>query len=221
MPKLALYRKNGSCAFVPHSILLHCGISATTIPLRVGPDGYEAADGSFSHQEYLSVHPLGYVPALDVDGEIITELPAIVTYIASLVPDKKLVGNNSLEKAKVTEWLVWLSGTLHSLGFAGFWRPYRFSNEKAAFKAISAKGRTVVEQSFERIENRLKGSEFAVGNALTVVDFNFYIFSRWGKEIGIDMEDQYPNYSIFARKMEFVEGVKKAIEVEGLEYSFR
>ncbi|KAF7561541.1 hypothetical protein G7046_g2601 [Stylonectria norvegica] len=221
MPSLTLYRVNGSCALVPHAVLLHYGIPAKTIRMQNGPNSYEAADGSFTNAEYRrSVNPMGYVPALKVDQEVITEMPAILNYISALVPIQNLLGVQPLERARVAEWLAWLSGTLHSLGFAMFWRPYRFSDDKATYDSIRAKGMKIIEGAFERIDTRLKGREFAVGNALTAVDFNFYIFSRWGKEVGFDMEKTYPTYNLFATRLEGLEGIKKAVKEEGLEFSY-
>lgn len=219
MPSLTLYQANGSCAFVPHAIILHFGIPVKTFRMQMGPDGYSAADGSMSHEDYMKIHPLAYVPALDVDGEVITELPAIVTYIAFLAPGREILGRNGIDRARVVEWLTFLSGTLHGSGFGMWWRPARFSDDETMYDAITAKGKTVILKCFARIESSLKDKEFAVGNSLTAADFYLYIFSRWGKEIGINMED-YPAYIKHASKMETVEGVQKAIKEESLEYHY-
>ncbi|KAL4723597.1 hypothetical protein ACLX1H_009235 [Fusarium chlamydosporum] len=106
MPKLTLYRTNGSCSLVPHAILRHYNIPFDAIRLKPGPDGYEAADGSFTNAEYHAIHPRGYVPALTVDDETITEMPAILSYISSLIPNEKLLGVTAFQNAKVLEWLV-------------------------------------------------------------------------------------------------------------------
>lgn len=219
MPSLTLYQANGSCAFVPHAILLHFGIPAKMIRMQLGPDGYASADGSITRDDYLKIHPSAYVPALDVDGEVITELPAIVTFIASLAPEGEVLGRDGIERARVVEWLTFLSGTLHGQGFGMWWRGSRFSDDETMYDAIKAKGRTVILKCFDRIESRLKDKEFAVGNSLTAADFYLYIFTRWGKEIGIDMEE-YPAYSKLASRMESVEGVQLAIKEEDLKYHY-
>ncbi len=89
MANLTLYRANRSCSLVSHALLRHLSIPFTTILMKFGPEGIEAADGSLSHTDYLAIHPLGYVPALVIDGTTtITETPAILTYIASLAPSE-------------------------------------------------------------------------------------------------------------------------------------
>ncbi|RYP22850.1 hypothetical protein DL765_001446 [Monosporascus sp. GIB2] len=225
MTQVKLYRKDGACSFAPHALLRHLSIPFQDVPMRAGEDGYEAADGSFTHTEYLSINPTGYVPALAVDGEIVTEMPAVLTMIAHLAPDRerglKLLGETSLEKSMVIHWLAWLSGTLHSLGFGGYWRPYRFVEDNAeCYGAVKEKAMKVIKAGFERIDERLKGKTYALGDKPTVVDFNLYFFWRWGYEVGIPMEKEYHNFEKVLRKVEELDGLRKAVEEEGLSLYF-
>src|SRR5690242_10564724 len=112
MPEYTLYLSNGSCALVPHALIRHLDIPAKTVQLKAGPDGYEAADGSFTNAEYRAIHPSGYVPTFSVDKEVITEQPAILNYISSLVPNNQLLGSDALKRARVAEWLAWLAGKI-------------------------------------------------------------------------------------------------------------
>ena len=219
MPKLTLYRTNGACSLIPHAILHHYKIPFNAIRLKPGPHGYEAVDGSFTNAEYCAIHPRGYVPALAVNNQVITEMPAILSFISSLIPDERLLGSTSFENAKIVEWLVFLSGTLHGLGYGAFLRPVRFSDEEKAYEGIKDNGRKVIEESFRRIDNGCKGREFIVGKGLTVVDFNVYVFARWAHEAGIDMKE-YPSYHEHLRKIEKLDGVRMALEAEELELSF-
>ncbi|KAF2623787.1 glutathione S-transferase [Macroventuria anomochaeta] len=221
MPELTLYRKDGACSFVPHALLRHLAIPFKAIVMREGPDGYEAADGSLTHAEYLNINPLGYVPVLIVDGEVITEMPAILTMIAHLAPDqeagREMLGRTPLEKARVVEWMAWLSGSLHSLGFAAFWREYRFVEEHSeCYPPVKEKGRKVIKQCFERIDKRLKGRNYAVGDAFTVVDFNLYLFWRWGNDIGFNMKERFPHYGLVLQNTEKLDSIRGAVREEGL-----
>jgi glutathione S-transferase len=185
-----------------------------------GPDGYEAVDGSLTHAEYRVVNPLGYVPTLVVDGESVTEMPAVLTMIVQLSSDEQkageLLGRTALERARVAEWMAWLSGTLHSLGFGAYWRQYRFVENHECYPAVKVKGGKVIEQCFERIDQRLRGRRFAVGDALTLADFNLCIFWRWGTAIGHDMKAKFPSYTEALKRMQDVVGVREAINDEGM-----
>ncbi|KAI8316069.1 hypothetical protein K4K61_011098 [Colletotrichum sp. SAR11_59] len=220
-PNITLYRTNGACSLVPHSILTHFVVPFVAVEMEPTPDGtdgiggrYRAADGSLTHEEYRRINPTGYVPCLVVDETVITEMPAVLTYIASLVPDQNLFGRTAVQRAKAYEWVCWLSGTLHSLGYAGILRPERFVHGEEAKVEVVARAQEVIDECYARIDERLAGREVAVGEGLTVVDFNLYIFYRWGCKAGTEMGRLYPNYERIARMVEGLDGVTKVVHVE-------
>lgn len=227
MPNLTLYYSPNSCALVPHALLHHLSLPFSPIQIARGADGLEAADGSFSAKWYRdNIHHAGYVPALKVgDGEVITEMPAILTYIAlsaSASSGEALLGKGVLERARVAEWLAWLAGTVHGNGFAMLFRPGRFSADISTHSSIKEQGEKVVKGCFQRIEKRLSGREFAVGDALTLVDLNVYVFARWWVEfLGKDLNESYPQYGRFCRGVEGLEGVRKAVGEHGKELLFQ
>ncbi|KAI8246740.1 Glutathione S-transferase [Colletotrichum sp. SAR 10_96] len=239
-PSITLYHTNGACSLVPHTILAHFAIPFNAVEMEPTPDGtdgiggrYRAADGSLTHEEYRRINPTGYVPCLvvtdnitemldvSVDKTVITEMPAVLTYIASLVPDQNLFGRTSVQRAKAYEWVCWLSGTLHSLGYAGVLRPERFVKGEEAKAEVVARGQVVIDECYARIDERLAGREFAVGEGLTVVDFNLYIFYRWGCKAGTEMARLYPNYERIARMVEGLDGVTKVVHVEKQQLVFQ
>ncbi|KAF5637308.1 glutathione S-transferase [Fusarium tjaetaba] len=217
---LTLYRANGTCSLIPHAILRHYKIPFIAIELEFGPNGLERVDGSSSNAEHRSLHPRIYVPALLIDKEFITEMPAVLSFISSLIPEENLFGIGPIQQAKVLEWLVFLSGRLHGLGYGAWLRPGRFSDDVTAHDKIRANGRDVIHESFKRIDEGLENRDFIVGDALTVVDFNVYIFARWAHEVGIDLEKEYSHYYEHVRKIERMEGVRKAVGSEELEFAF-
>lgn len=163
---------------------------------------------------------MGYVPALAVDEAIITEVPALLSYISSLVPQAKLFGHDNLSQARVLEWFSYLSGSVHGRGFGLLFRPGRFSDDEKDFDKLRAKGKEFVGSCFGLIDGRLRGKRLAVGEEVTAVDFYLYIFARWGREVGFVMGREFPAYEAHAARMEGMEGVKKAIGEQGLSFNF-
>ncbi|KAM0417229.1 hypothetical protein ACHAPT_012740 [Fusarium lateritium] len=215
-PRLTLYLANVSCAFVPHSVLLHFNIPVNVFLMKFGPNGVEAADGSMSNAEYRRINPLGFVPALDADGEVITEIPAILNYIDTLKPEANLFSDSDLGRVRVAEWLNFLSARAHAVGFSMTFLPGRYIDDTEQFDKTRQKGRKNIRECLEHIDNKLEERTFAVGNALTAADFYLYIFARWAKEMGFDMEKDFPHYAAFARRTERLEGVQEAAKRQEL-----
>ncbi|KAF2171369.1 hypothetical protein M409DRAFT_50819 [Zasmidium cellare ATCC 36951] len=180
-PSLTLYQLNGTCAFAAHALLIELSLPFTRIRMTRTPTTglFTSADETFTHEWYKqNIHHMGLVPALVVDGKTLTENPAVLTYIASLRPERGMLGRSEWEKAKVLEWMAWLSGVLHGQGVGGYLRPYRFSDEEGAYEGVKRKVLEKVMGCLERIEESVEG-EHAVGEGVTVVDFFLHVIWRW------------------------------------------
>lgn len=132
---------------------------------------------------------------LALDDETITELPAIVTAISTLVPDRRLLGRTPLETVRVYEWLNYLSGDLHGQGYGGLWRPERFVDDSNLYPQIQEKAMKTIQGCYALIESKFATTRpaYTVGDALTVVDPFLFVCYRWGVRIKLDMATNYPN----------------------------
>jgi len=206
MAKPILWISPGACSLAPHIVIREAGIDFETVKINVKP-GFP--------QEYRHVNPKARVPILQLGDETITEVPAIITAISQFCPEKYLLGKTNLEIVRTYEWLNWLSGNLHGQAFGGLRRPHRFSDDPEAYDALRAKGRKTVEECFEFIEDKLKGTH-AVGDAFTAVDAFLLVNYRWGNEAGIDMQVKYPKYTNLVREALQRDSVQAAIKEEGI-----
>ncbi|PGH04254.1 glutathione S-transferase [Blastomyces parvus] len=201
MTKLKFWYRSGSCSLAPHILLRELDLDVETIHVT-----------DFSANALGLINPKQRVPVLSIDDEIITEAPAILTALAQLgSPDRKLLGSTLIETARVYEWLNWLSGHLHGLGYGGLWRPERYSDDASALEGIKAKGKSTIIAAYEFIESRLLGLH-AVGDAFTVVDLYLLVFYRWGKGIGLEMEKEYPKYTALIANLVKRDAVIKTLE---------
>jgi len=131
-------------------------------------------------------------PAL---GLTLTEVPAILTWIARQRPHLDLILADPAREARTLEWLNWLSGWLHAVCFAQQWRPERFSADAAARDGIVAKGRANMLEAFDAIERIMAdGRRWAVPDAYSIADAFLIVFYRWGGIIGCSM-DSYPAWT--------------------------
>jgi glutathione S-transferase len=208
-PKLHLYMTPGSVALASHIALREAGLDFTTTNLKA-QKGYPA--------EHLHLNPKGRVPILELDGERITETPAILTTISALVPEKNLLGTTLLEQARAQEWMNWLCGTMHGQAFGCLFSPARFvGKEEAVYGAVKARGREWAKECYQYIEEKLEGKTFAVGDSFTFVDAYLFVFFRWGNFLRFGMKDSYPNYARLAVEVVKREAVKQTLEAEGIE----
>ena len=106
---MKLYYASGACSLSPRIILEESGLpyEAEAVDLKTKL----TASGA----DYDKISPKGYVPALILDnGELLTEGPAIVQYVADQVPEKNLVpANGTLARYHVQEWLNFIGTELH------------------------------------------------------------------------------------------------------------
>ncbi|CAK7239640.1 MAG: hypothetical protein STHCBS139747_001072 [Sporothrix thermara] len=174
----------------------------------MGANGIESVDGSLDRAKYLQIHPLGNVPCLVVDGHAITEAPAILAYIAGLVPDKHLLGDSPLQQAWAHSWNSWLAWAVQGRGFGALFKPTKFSDDVSTHPAIQAKAILTVKDCLSTVEGRLAARNFPVGEHETVVDFYLVIFYIWACDAKFDMAAEYPAYSRLYKRMMEKESVR-------------
>ncbi|KAK7179861.1 glutathione s-transferase [Paraphaeosphaeria sporulosa] len=214
-PKIHLYALTGACSVAPHILLHESGLDFTTTIYKkeelIKNGGYP--------DELKKLNPKAKVPVATFDNEVVTENPAIFTYISQLAPSKKFFGNTPLETVRVYEWLNYLSGTLHSAAYGMFYRPQRFVDveDGSLDKHVLAKAKMTIQDIYKFIDQKLEGKEWAVGQNFTAVDAYLYVFYRWGAgPVQLDMENEYPNYARIAKAVEERPSAQAVLKAEGL-----
>ena len=166
-------------------------------------------------ESFRQVNPKLRVPAISVDGEVVTELTAVMTVISNLAPEKHFMGRSPLETARVYEWMNWLSGTLHSRGFGHYHRPDRFTDDSNGLEGVRSSATRAILECFDDIEGRLDGL-FAVGDHITAVDPFLFVFYRWGVKQGIQDMKMYSRYSNLVSNLVRREAVMATLEAENI-----
>jgi glutathione S-transferase len=107
--RMKLYYSPGACSLSPHIVLREAGLPFDLVKVDLKSKRTESGD------DFSALNPKGYVPMLELEsGERLTEGPAIVQYLADQVPDKKLApANGTIERARLHEWLNFISSELH------------------------------------------------------------------------------------------------------------
>ena len=104
---LTLYYAPGSSSFAAHIALHEIGIAFEGKPMSFKNNDLRAPD-------YLALNPEGKVPTLLIDGRSLTEVAAILYYLAKRFPEAGLLPRENLEaEAQALSWMSFIASTLH------------------------------------------------------------------------------------------------------------
>jgi glutathione S-transferase len=104
---LTLYFAPGASSMAVHIALHEIGAPFEGRPMSFKKHELRATD-------YLAINPEGKVPTLLVDGRPLTEVAAILFYLARRFPDAELLPNGDIEaEAQVISWMSFIAATLH------------------------------------------------------------------------------------------------------------
>jgi glutathione S-transferase len=104
---LTLYFAPGSSSFAVHIALHEIGVAFEARPMSFKKNDMRAPD-------YLRLNPEGKVPTLVVDGHPLTEVAAILYYLAKRFPGAELLPHDDVEAdAQALSWMSFIASTLH------------------------------------------------------------------------------------------------------------
>ena len=104
---LTLYFAPGSSSMAVHIALHEIGV-----PFEARPMSFKRND--LRSPAYLTLNPEGKVPTLVIDGRPLTEVAAILFYLARRYPDAALLPRDDLEaEAQAISWMSFIASTLH------------------------------------------------------------------------------------------------------------
>ena len=200
---MKLYYTPGACSLSPH-IVAREGLIPLEL-IEVGRDK-QLPDG----RDYRAINPNGYVPALELDdGVVLTEGPAIVQYLASLVPDLQLAPPaGSLQYFQLQSWLAFINSELHK-PFGAFFH----KDTPDAWKKIT---RDKLTERFAFVNATLAKRRFLLGEWFTVADAYLFVILRWALAFGFDFA-AWPSLTRFFEDVMDRPTVQAALEYEHLE----
>ena len=200
---MKLYYTPGACSLSPHIVLREAGLAFE--PVLENAKTHQLADGT----DYYTINPKGYVPLLELDnGERLTEGPAIVQYVADLVPGKNLApANGTMARYRVQEWLNFISSEVHK-GFGAMFNPAMPEDGKAVM-------RTRVTQRLKWVDEQLEGKQYLMGDAFSVADPYLFTVANWAQHTGVDISGM-KNLNAFQARMAARPAVQAAMKAEGL-----
>ncbi len=202
---LTLYFCPGACSTASHVALEETGAPYVEKPIML-PKGEQKTP------EYLKINPRGKVPALDVDGTILTENTAILTYLAKKFPEKKLMPADPFEEARCISTMAWLSNIVHP-SYTHYMRPERFAPDTAAQPVVKETGKKTFWTCLQEIDGLLAGKDWMMGKSFSVVDCYALVFYGWGVRAELPVKE-LANYTALKERMLKRPAVKKVLVSE-------
>ncbi len=208
---ITLFYAPGACSLAPHIALEETGNPFQAVAI-------DTKDGEHRRPAYLKINPKARVPALLVDGWVLTENPAILQFIGRTFPDARLWPEDPRGGARATEWMAWLSSTIH-VAYAHVRRAERYASTDSALQDVRAKGQESCGALWPTIEHAFGEGPWALGDAYSVVDAYLMVFWTWGNgpALGFDMPRMCPRWTAQARRMAARPAVQRAFRREALD----
>jgi glutathione S-transferase len=183
---LTLYFAPGSSSMAPHIALHEIGAPFEARPLSFHQR--QTRDPAF-----LALNPEGKVPTLLIDERPLTEVAAILLYLAKQFPEAGLLPQGDLEaEAQAVSWMSFIASTLHPARRSGL------EQARAAW-AIA--------------DQRLGDREWALGR-YSIADIHlFRLFWRFRDSLEPGPGD-FPRLAAHYARMMARPAVQKTIEIE-------
>ncbi len=198
-----LYFSPGACSLSPHIVLREAGMAFTLEQVDLRSKALKSG-GSLT-----DVNPKGQVPTLTLDsGEVLTEGPAIVQWIADQVPAANLApANGTMERTKLQMWLNYVSTEVHK-GFSPLFSPALPAETKAYFSEV-------LLRKLAWVDGQLAGRDYLMGSQFAVADAYLFTVANWSNFVKLDISG-FANLQAYMGRVAARPAVQAALQAEGL-----
>jgi glutathione S-transferase len=210
-----LYYAPGACSLVPHAALE--AVKAAT-GADFEPQLVKFHKGENKTPEFLAMNPNGQVPVLMVDGQPLTQVPAIGDYLDRRFPAAQLLPADPWQRARAMALLAWMSNSVHPT-FTHVFRPEKFIDTEAAQAEVRRFNLSVYAKLMERMQGlAAEAAPWLAGAHPTLADYYALVLFRWAGLGGID-PDTLPAYRDYAARVAALPPMAAALAREGLPLS--
>jgi len=182
---LTLYFAPGASSMAVHIALHEIGVTFEAKPMSFHKNDMHAPN-------YLKLNPEGKVPTLLIDGRPLTEVAAILFYLARRFPEAGLLPHDDPEaEARALSWMSFIASTLHP------------ARRQGLEHATTVYG----------IADRRLGQGWAIGR-YSIADIHlFRLYWRLAASLK-PPPDRFPNLTAHHARMMARPAVQKTIEIE-------
>ncbi len=157
-------------------------------------------------EPYLSINPMGKVPAIVHNSRVVTEVAAIICYLADAYPEAGLAPDPQ-ERADYYRWIFFCSGPIEA-AFTTKAMGWEVPPERQAMAGFGN-----YETAMRTLERGLKGREFIAGNRFTAADL--FVGAMVDFMLGFKLLEPKPAFTDYAKRMTDRDAYRRAQEIDG------
>jgi len=178
---MKLYFAQKTRATRPRWLLEELGVPYELVPV-------DLLQREHKSPEYLRVHPMGSMPALEDDGHAVFESAAILLHLADKFPEAGFApALGTVERAEYYQWMMFCMATMEP-PLSAYSAHSRFLPEHERVTAEAERGQKRFTDIARMLEEKLKGRSFLVGERFTAADVVMASILNWGGGMGL-LED--------------------------------
>ncbi|MFT4191025.1 MAG: glutathione transferase GstA [Comamonas sp.] len=200
---MKLYYAPYTCSLSPHIVLRELGLPFELV--KVDNKTKQTADG----RDFRTINPKGYVATLELDdGQVLTEGPAIVQYLADLQPESGLApAAGTWARVRLQEWLNFVTSEIHA-GSAPLFNAALPEEAQTFF-------REKLFRRFDFLQDTLARQDYLTGASFSVADAYLFTVLGWCKFFKIDLS-RWPAIAAYSKTIGKRPAVRQALQVEAM-----
>jgi glutathione S-transferase len=150
------------------------------------------SDGSPSI-DFATIHPLGLVPALELDdGQVLAENAAVLQYLGDRFPEARLIPRDSFGRARLQQWLCFFGTELHKALFVPLLDP-RASKEARTYALSKETSR------LGWLDRELAGKTYVLDD-FSVADAYLFAILNWSAVTPVSLR-KYPAIADYHKRL--------------------
>ena len=180
---------------------------------------FELEKPDMQSPEYALINPMRQVPALVLDdGTVLNQCNAILRFIADSHPETKIAGeDNPRSQYEINRWLSFIATDLHRSHAAYFFQPrFIVDGTEDEHARIKQAAENHIGTILTRADAWLAGNDYCAGHSISIADAYAFTVFRWSRNMAKPAY-AYENIKIYMDNIQKNDGVKLAMQREGLE----
>jgi glutathione S-transferase len=157
-------------------------------------------------EPYLSVNPMGKVPAITHKGKVVTEVAAICCYLADAFPQAGLAPDLG-DRADYYRWIFFTSGPVEAA----------FSNKAAGWEPTPERQRMFgygnYDLAIDTFEKALSGKTYIASDRFTAADL--FVGANVNFMLQFNLLEPRPVFTDYAARMTDRDAYRRAKEIDG------